>query len=601
LSDGTVLRADVYYPTDTSTGQRAAGRFPVVMAQTPYGRRTVSAVPEGTIGDLIDGPNLFMVRHGYISVSVDVRGTGGSQGTFTFLDPKLAHDGAELVDWAAKLPGSSGKVGMYGASYLGATQLFTASAVGKNSPLKAIFPVVAPNDTYKDLVTMGGLLNPESISAVPLGVPAVLNATGPLVNAAGNPEHAPQILDPAERQHASSLASFQARFATEFLTGGPIAYNDRYWQVRDPGNLLAKIVDNGVPAYVVGGEYDLFQRGEPLAYVGLQNAWAGRPVNAPMLPDQKTTGRYQLLDGPFGHFDAAFAGLSRLELEWFDTFLKGEDTGMDRTPTPLHYNDLGTDHYVEGAHYPFPAARPTRFYLSGERSGSALLSRNDGTLSTSPPTRTGSDTVAWMPVGNPCGKPVDQWALGAFSTVTHQVTHDTPCFDDEALGTLGPDRLSYSSPPLRDAQTIAGPITMTVYATATSRDTEWVVHLDDVAPDGKSSPLSEGALLGSFRKLDPDTTWRAPDGEIMQAGHTYSRDSVELVVPGESTRYDIEVLPTYSTIAPGHRIRITLATSDTPHLLPTAPALERLLGGIYNVQYGPDTPSAIELPLIPAR
>ena len=50
-------------------------------------------------------------------------------------------------------------------------------------------------------------------------------------------------------------------------------------------NVLQKIVANGIPAYMVGGEYDLFQRGEPLDFAGLQNAWAGRPVTAPMLAD----------------------------------------------------------------------------------------------------------------------------------------------------------------------------------------------------------------------------------------------------------------------------------------------------------------------------
>ena len=456
--------------------------------------------------------------------------------------------------------------------------------------------MVAPNDTYKDFVTMGGLLDIEIDAAFP-GLLGSLSVAGPAVNAVENPQHAPQSLNPAEPQHLANVPGAQAPFEKELLAGGPVAYNDAFWRPLDLGRLLDKIVENNVAAYLVGGEYDVFQRGPPLNYVGLQNAWAGRPVDAPMLPHQRTTGRYQLLDGPFGHLTGIAADLSPLQLEWFDTFLKGEDTGMDRTPTPLHTYDLGTRRYAHSAHYPFPEAKPTRFYLSGERSGSAPLSRNDGTLSVTPPREPGADPLPWSPVGNPCGRPVDQWSFGAISAVTQRVTHRTPCIDNDVPGMIGTDRLTYSSPPLEEPATIA----MTVYATANTRDTEWVAELEDVAPDGKSTPLTEGALLGSFRRIDPATTWRAPDGEIIQTGHSYSRSSVQPVVPGRSTRYDIEVNPTYATIARGHRIRVTLSTADTPHLLPTVPALRTLLGGIYTVQHAPDAASALELPLMPAR
>jgi predicted acyl esterase len=66
------------------------------------------------------------------------------------------------------------------------------------------------------------------------------------------------------------------------------------------------------------------------------------------------------------------------------------------------------------------------------------------------------------------------------------------------------------------------------------------------------------------------------------------------VVKGAVTEYRIEVFPTYATIARGHRIRVTLTTSDFPHLLPTVPQLLRLAGGVYHVQHG----SSITIPLI---
>jgi putative CocE/NonD family hydrolase len=351
----------------------------------------------------------------------------------------------------------------------------------------------------------------------------------------------------------------------------------------------------------VGGEYDLFQRGEPLDFSGLQNAWAGRPVTSPMLPNQKTTGRYQLIDGPFTHLSGSTAVLDPLMLEWFDTWLKGEDTGMANTPTPLHYYDLGTKSYTEQAHYPFAQATPTRFYFNSARSGTAPLAITDQTLSTTPPTTTTRDPLLWSPVGNPCGRPTDQWAAGVPSLITSYLSPGVPCVDgSDLLSQIGLDRATYTSAPLTSAQTIAGPIDVTVYATANTRETQWVAEVEDVAPDGTSIPLTEGALIGSSRAVSLTGTWTGPDGQILQVAHTYSKADSAPVTPGKLTRYDIDVFPTYVTVPAGHRIRITLATADTPHLLPTVPELANLLGGLYLVQISPSAPSAVEIPLIPA-
>ena len=66
-----------------------------------------------------DGFYPYLVQRGYIDVVADVRGAGDSHGSWGLFDPIQAQDGAELVRWAAKLPQSSGKVGLYGSSYLG--------------------------------------------------------------------------------------------------------------------------------------------------------------------------------------------------------------------------------------------------------------------------------------------------------------------------------------------------------------------------------------------------------------------------------------------------------------------------------------------------
>lgn len=147
---------------------------------------------------------------------------------------------------------------------------------------------------------------------------------------------------------------------------------------------------------------------------------------------------------------------------------------------------------------------------------------------------------------------------------------------------------------------MAGPVTLTVYATADTTDTLWVAHLDDVSPDGVSRPLTQGALLGSHRALDPESTWYLPDGTVLRPQHISTRAAVEPVTPGELTRYDIEIFPTAALIEPGHRLRLTLTTYDFPHLVPTKPAREALAGGVYQVRQGGTTASSLLIPMTDA-
>jgi uncharacterized protein len=587
MSDGTVLRANIDYPTDRGTGAPAPGPFPVLMTMSPYGKDTGAAAGLGT--------SPYLVQRGYIDVVVDVRGTGDSGGRFTLFDPAQTSDGVQLVNWAARLPHANGRVGLHGASYLGIDQLLTAGAVGPNSPLKAIFPIVSANDIYRDTAFMGGIPD-GSFDVVYLGgLLPVLNLVTPVVSALANPANLLGDLQ-AVLAHAGNAVDYNALFLAETYLGGPESHDSAYWHARRPADVLSKVVANGIPAYLIGGEYDLFQRGEPLNYAALQNAFAGRPVDAPMLPGQRTTGRYQLLDGPFTHLQGGGIGNSfeALELEWFDTWLKGVHTGMGQTPTPLHYFDLGTHRYAETTTYPFTGATPTVLYLGPGRTGSAP-STNDGSLNTTAPS---AATGAWAPLGpSICGRPQDQWVMGAASLLTAKATAPVPCIDDDRPAQVGPTALTYSTAPFAGPKTIAGPISATVYATANTRETEWVVNVEDVAPDGVAKPLTEGALLGSQRAVDAARSWTS-GGRTLIPYHDYTVASARPVVPGQLTRYDIEIFPTYSTIAAGHRIRVTVSTTDFPHLLPTPPQLLALLGGVYRVQRTATAPSSVTIPLI---
>ena len=121
MDDGVVISTEVVYPTDPATGARAAGTFPVLLTQNPYG--TARSDPTA--------PGDYFVQRGYIYVASAVRGTGASGGQVSWFGQRQGQDGAELVNWAAhSLSGSDGRVGLDGCSYLGVDQWFTAAAVG---------------------------------------------------------------------------------------------------------------------------------------------------------------------------------------------------------------------------------------------------------------------------------------------------------------------------------------------------------------------------------------------------------------------------------------------------------------------------------------
>ena len=149
--------------------------IPVLLCLTPYGKK--APPPAAQIGG---GATPYLIKHGYIEVMEDVRGSGVSGGSFEMFGERQTQDGIELVDWASKLPNSNGRVGMFGTSYLAINQLFTAAAIGPNSPLKAIFPVMAARDFYRDAAAMGGAPHLRTVRAYG-AIYRLLNVVNPVL------------------------------------------------------------------------------------------------------------------------------------------------------------------------------------------------------------------------------------------------------------------------------------------------------------------------------------------------------------------------------------------------------------------------------------
>ena len=584
MSDGTVLRANVYYPTDPATGQAAVGSFPVLLSQTPYGKDQSSAGGSSQLSEL-SGESTYLVQRGYIDVVADVRGTGGSTGEWGLFDPVQGTDGAALVNWAAKLPHADGDVGLLGASYLGINQFETAADAGSGH-VKAMFPIIAGNDLYRDTAFAGGFPDIE-FSSFYLALTSGLNLLLPATEA--NDDFATALTD-----HVHDLADFDAALLTGAETGGDAAYDQAYWSARNPVQYIPQIVKDGIPAFLIGGWYDLFQRGELLNYSGFQNAADGRPVLAPMSPGQPVTPRYQLIQGPWYHVTAGMGlnyhglDLNGLELAWFDHWLKGADTGITDTTTPLHLEDLATGAYADAARYPLDQARPTTYYL--EPGG--------GLAPATPPAGGGTDPLVFTGSQVPCTSSTEQWFMGLGPLALSYFGLKDPCTQSVNASQAGPGQQSYTTAAFTTPTRLAGPIGATLYATSTTSDTEWVVQLSDVAPNGNATALTSGLLEGNQRALNPSMTWYGADGQPLLPYHPYTKVTQTPVVPGQVTRYDVEVFPTFDTLAPGHRLRVTVATSDFPHVLPSATQLPNLIGGVYALEHSAAYRSSVELPLI---
>ncbi len=580
MSDGVELRVDIHYPTDRDTGEPAEGPFPVLLSMTPYGKK--APPPAAQIGG---GATPYLIKRGYIEVMVDVRGSGVSGGAFEMFGERQAQDGVELVHWASKLPNANGRVGMFGVSYLAINQLFTAAAVGPGSPLKAIFPVMAARDFYRDAAAMGGVPHLRTVRAYG-GVYRLLNVVNPLLEVLNRGKH--------PRPRAGGFAGVRNRgraqrgyfrpLIADAVAGGDTAFDQKFWDALRPAAVLPEIVANNVAVFLVGGWHDAFQRGAPLNYAALQNAFAGRPDEQPMRPGQPVSEQLRLMMGPWYHV-TAYGGLhlNALQLRWFDYWLN-DDAEAKISGAPLTFQAIGSERWFHAREYPLPEATPTRFYLS-----------DSGRLTADSAPETSTATITYVGRGPHSGRSVEQWTLGLASFIRSQRGGQTRYDQDNRRVQRG--ALTYTTEAFATPTLIAGPVTLSVHATANTTETLWVAHLDDVAPDGASRPLTQGALLGSHRELDPERTWYLSDGTVLRPHHFSTRSAAKPVVPGELTRYDVEIFPTAAVLQAGHQLRLTLTTFDFPHLVPPVPARRALAGGSYRLHQGGPTPSHLLIPV----
>jgi predicted acyl esterase len=530
MDDGARLIADVYYPAGLQSGKRAPGEFPVLLTQSPYSVSLNAANLASSAG-----PGAFFVERGYIFVSADVRGSGRSlDGEEQFFSPRDAKDGVDLVEWASHLPGSDGKVGLQGCSYLGQTQLYTAALLGKrygsHQPVKAMVPGCIGGDVFRDIYSDNGIPAPAWVGAGLLG--------GSELGASNELYMVPKYL--------------------QSQTGADAAYDRAYWLARDHVQQAADIVRAHIPTLLYDGWLDNGFGGLEL-YAALQNAYFGRYPFGPLRPGEQVTGRYQAITGLWHHGGGLDYGI---ELEWYDTWLKGEHTGLPtHTATPLHLFERNRG-WVSAASYPLTDSY-TRLFLGPHG------------LSAAPDGR-GASQLTWGPPSQP--------------------------------GTS----VSYRSAPLPAGATLAGPSAVTVTARSTTTNLELMADLYDVAPDGSAAQITHGGLMGSLRTLNPARSWRDRSGLPMRPFMSLQRDVP--VPPGLLVRYSIPLQPMVWSLRPGHRLELRLSTQADPQVCmqklsqveapvlgcaPRAVDVAELAGGAYRIALTGTPASALTVPLLP--
>ncbi|MEO7194661.1 MAG: CocE/NonD family hydrolase [Pseudonocardiaceae bacterium] len=535
MRDGTILRADVYRPTTTRA-------VPVILMRTQYGKASAQVEPSR-----YQRPDWF-AGHCYLVVVQDIRGQGASGGTFSeFAEDR--DDGYDSVEWAAKLPGSSGKVGMYGSSYVGATQWLAAETAPPH--LATIVPANTGSGYYDGWTYENGAFRLNFIEPWAMDT-IVLSAA----KNRGDTKVAQQLTQD-DKNIASWLRYAPYRSFPPFHPGDPtvapyfydwIAHHTDgpYWQRWAPQRHYSEIT---ISVLDVEGWYDAFLTGGVHNFTGMVSAggsalarthqrivigpwdhigW-GRPgsIEAPMLKRI----------GPVGN-----SPVNELMLAWWDHFLKGVDNGVSNGPT-VNYFEMGANVWKTAPVWPLPGTRWTNYYLSS--GGHASSAGGDGQLVTTAPAITTAPTSGQQPdiYDYDPRNPVP--SVGGHSCCAAPGGSQGP-YDQRSVERRA-DVLVYTTPPLAADTEVTGPISVTLYASSSAPDTDWTAKLVDVHSDGTAVNLNNGIQRASFRE---------------------SSSAPTLIEPGKVYQYTITVWPTSTLFRAGHRIRLEISSSDFPPVRP---------------------------------
>ena len=550
MRDGVKLYADLYRP-------RAEGRYPALVVRTPYGVQR----------DLVHETMIKFAQRGYAVLIQDTRGRYESEGKWEpFRDE--ARDGHDTVEWAAKQPWCDGKVGMQGGSYLGHVQWRAASLAPPS--LAVIFPAVASTNIYANWMTHGGAFR----LSFNYGWGVVRMPDRIMLPQYWHTEK----YAPPELQYETILRHLPLKDGDLQSAGYAVKHYrdwvahpgyDGYWKEISDEEQFAKV---RVPAHTSGGWFDIFLAGTINGFTGLRKQGA----------TERARRETKMIIGAWGHGpsqkfgDVDFgptANRSQFdrELRWFDHYLKGIDNGIDREP-PVEIFYMGVNQWRHEQDWPIPGAKLTPYYLGS--GGRANTASGDGQLGAGLPEGAESDQYQYDPkdpvptVGgnNCCGTPT---AAGP---------------RDQRVVEGRKDVLVYTGQVLAAPLAIAGPVKMKLFAATDGPDTDWVVKLVDVYPDGFTVNVAEGILRARYR---------------------LGTDREELLKPGAAYEFEVDLVGTANVFLPGHRVRVDVTSSHFPQF-DRNPNTGDAFGSSSRVRvarqtifHTPARPSHILLPIVP--
>ncbi len=564
MRDGTILRANVYRPD-------GAERVPVLLQRTPYGK------------DGSDVPFcLLSAARGYAVVVQDTRGRWDSDGTHYPMRDEF-DDGYDSVAWAAAQPWANGRVGMWGGSYVGYTQW---AAAATNPPaLVTIAPDVTFTDLYRDCFVPGGALALGVAVSWGLGSAAsmaIQRLDAPLETKCALNEELADALDamsmgglfrtlPLAKMPLLSREDITGRAFLEFFSHREY---DAFWAQMDIRRRLSEIA---VPAYHLGGWYDLFAKATMDNYVQMRQRAASEPARV----GQK------IIMGPWLHGPLAgvvgevdfgvragemFVLPYELRWRWFDYWLKGIANGIMDEP-PVRIFVMGRNAWRDEMEWPLARTVYTPCYLHS--AGRANSLRGDGVLSLQEAAAEPADRYTYEPK-NPV--PTRGGGLCCSQAALPAGAYDQRKIEERQ------DVLVYTSEPLERELEVTGPVKVILHASSSAVDTDYTAKLVDVGVCGYARNVCDGIVRARYRK---------------------GVERAELLTPGEIVEYTLDLGPTSNVFMAGHRLRLEISSSNYPHYdrnpntgrIPCSE--EELVAAAQTIYHDAGHPSRIILPMIP--
>ncbi len=506
MRDGVILRADVFRPN-------RGGRYPVLVMRTPYGK----------MGRKFDR----FVKAGYIVVSQDARGRFQSDGrweSFVRFETHDAVDGYDTVEWAAKLPGSIGKVGTFGASYNGFLQWRTAAA--QPPSLVAMSAQTIPA-RYTDLEGPGTIRPGRRLYwwAASMSPNMRLRAKRPGIQSktaarkiwlAGKSEKWLNFLP------WSKLPQSVCEDETEFVQNWLKNPHTDPWKLDEDCKKVT------VPNLDVVGWYDHCNGDMAMfnAIVANGKTKVAREQSKVVIGPWSHPGRGKRGFGKIDFGPNAAMDLTSLQIRWFDYWLKGKKNGVDQD-APVKMFVMGDNRWRDESQWPPRRAKQHVYYLAG--GGRANTPSGNDRLVDEKPTKEVTDEFVYDPKN-----PVPSLHGAALFTIP---TDQRPLAKRR-------DILVYQSEPLTERIEVTGNPIVELFAASSAPDTDFFVRLIDVAPSGMARDVSLGMVRTRYRN---------------------GLDKPRLLKPGQIVKYSIRMNPTSNAFLPGHRIRLDITSSDFPN------------------------------------